>query len=283
MSRIAYVNGAYVPHNQACIHIEDRGYQFSDGVYEVWAVRQGKMLDSEGHFRRLKRSLSELRIAMPMSVGALDVVLREIMRKNRVRNGLIYLQITRGVAPRDHAFPKDTFPSIVITAKSTNPAKADQTAKNGVAVITVPDERWARCDIKTVSLLPNILAKQAAHEKGAFEAWMVDEKGQITEGSSSNAWIITCDGVLATRNLSSDILGGITRAHVLTLAAERQLKVEERSFSLEEAQNAQEAFMTSATTLVTPITHIDGVAVGQGKPGPLASALRKDYLQTAAT
>ncbi|MDQ7018825.1 MAG: D-amino-acid transaminase [Robiginitomaculum sp.] len=283
MSRVAYVNGAYVPHHQACIHIEDRGYQFSDGVYEVWAVRQGKMLDSAGHFRRLKRSLGELRIAMPMSVGALGVVLREIMRKNRVRNGLIYLQITRGVAPRDHAFPKDTFPSIVITAKSTNPAKADQTAKNGVAVITVPDERWARCDIKTVSLLPNILAKQAAHEKGAFEAWMVDAHGQITEGSSSNAWIITRDGVLTTRNLSSDILGGITRAHVLTLAAERQMKVEERSFSLEEAQSAQEAFMTSATTLVTPITHIDGVAVGEGKPGSMARALRKDYLQSAAT
>ncbi|PHS28630.1 MAG: D-amino acid aminotransferase [Robiginitomaculum sp.] len=283
MSRIAYVNGAYVHHHHACVHIEDRGYQFSDGVYEVWAIRQGKMLDNAGHFQRLKRSLGELRIAAPMSDAALRVVLHEMMRKNRVRNGLVYLQITRGVAPRDHAFPNNTLPSIVVTAKCTNPGKADQTARNGVTVITVPDERWARCDIKSVSLLPNILAKQAAHEKGAFEAWMVDNNGLITEGSSSNAWIVSKEGVLTTRNLSSDILGGITRAHVLTLAAERQMKVEERSFSLEEAQNAREAFMTSATTLVTPITHIDAKAVGGGKPGPLASALRKDYLKSAAT
>ncbi|PHS29290.1 MAG: D-amino acid aminotransferase [Robiginitomaculum sp.] len=283
MSRIAYVNGSYVPHANACIHIEDRGYQFADGIYEVWAVRAGKLLDSSGHFRRMGRSLGELRIATPMSDGALDVVLHEVVRKNRVRDGLVYLQITRGVAPRDHAFPKDIVPSIVITAKSMNVAEAERKAQKGIAVITVPDERWTRCDIKSVSLLPNILAKQSAVEQGAYEAWMVDEKGMVTEGSSSNAWIITEGDVLVTRNLSNDILGGITRERVLKLAAERQLSVEERAFSLKEARKAKEAFISSSINLVTPITHIDKQPVGDGKPGAMACALRKDYLQSAAT
>ncbi len=283
MSRIAYVNGAYVPHNQASVHIEDRGYQFADGVYEVWAVRNGRLFDSEGHFRRLSRSLGELEIATPMADQSLSHVLREVVRKNRVKNGLVYLQITRGVAPRDHAFPKGIVPSIVITSKSMNTQLADKTAKIGIAVATMKDERWARCDIKSVSLLPNILAKQAAYEKGALEAWMVDDEGLITEGASSNAWIVTKEGVLTTRSLSSDILGGITRERVLALAAQRQLKVDERAFSASEACEAREAFITSAINMVTPVIKLDNQAIGEGKPGPLASALRKDYLQSAAT
>ncbi len=283
MSRTAYVNGSYVSHAYASVHIEDRGYQFADGVYEVWAVRQSKLLDSEAHFRRLNRSLGELRIPSPMTDQSLAHVLREVVRRNRVKNGLVYLQITRGVAPRDHAFPNEIISSIVITAKSTNAELAEKAAKAGVAVVTMNDERWARCDIKSVSLLPNVLAKQAAHEKGASEAWMVDDKGMITEGASSNAWIVTLDGVLTTRNLSPDILGGITRERVLTLAAERQLQVDERAFSKKEVLEASEAFITSSTNLVMPVVKIDNEAIGNGKPGPLASALRKDYLQSAAT
>jgi D-alanine transaminase len=283
MSRIAYVNGAYVAHAHAGVHIEDRGYQFADGVYEVWAVRNSKLLDSEGHFTRLTRSLGELKIAPPMGHRALGVVLREIVRKNRVKNGLVYLQITRGVAPREHAFPAHIAPSIVITAKSLNPERAENTASKGVAVITLPDERWKRCDIKSVSLLPNVLAKQAAQEQGAYEAWMVDEAGMVTEGSSSNAWIVTQDGMLITRNLSVSILGGITRARVLRLAGERQLKVEERAFTVQEANDAQEAFITSSVNLVMAVVQIDKKAVADGKPGPMAVALRKDYLQSAAT
>ncbi len=283
MSRIAYVNGAYVPHALASVHIEDRGYQFADGVYEVWAVRGGKLLDSAGHFARLERSLHELRIKAPMGAGALDVVLNEVVRRNRVRNGLVYLQITRGVAPREHAFPKGINASIVITARSLSPAAGEQTAAEGVAAITTADERWKRCDIKSVSLLPNILAKQKAQEQGAYEAWLVDEEGMVTEGASSNAWIVSKDGVLITRSLSPAILGGITRARVLALAKQRQLKVEERAFTVAEAQQAQEAFMTSSINLVTAIVSLDGAAIGDGRPGPLATALRKDYLQNAAT
>lgn len=283
MSRIAYVNGAYLPHAHAHIHIEDRGYQFSDGVYEVWGVRGGVVLDNEAHFHRLKRSLGALSIAAPMSEAALANVLREIVRKNRVRNGLVYLQITRGVAPRDHAFPGNTPPALVITAKSMNPQNNDQLAKNGVAVISMADQRWARCDIKSISLLPNILAKQAAKEQGAYEAWLIDEQGLVTEGTSSNAWIITKAGVLVTRSLEDNILGGITRARVTALAAQRQLMVEERGFSIKEAQQAEEAFMTSANNLVMPIVKIDKILVGKGVPGPLSQALRNDYLQNAAT
>ncbi len=283
MSRIAYVNGAYVPHAQAGVHIEDRGYQFADGVYEVWAVRGGKLLDNAGHFARLTRSLEALRITPPMNARALEVVLAEVVRRNLVRNGLVYLQITRGVAPRDHAFPKGIAASIVVTARSLNPAVGDKTAAHGVAVITTQDERWQRCDIKSVSLLPNILAKQKAHEQGAYEAWLVDADGMVTEGSSSNAWIVSESGALVTRSLSPAILGGITRARVLDLAAQRQLRVEERAFSVAEAKAAQEAFITSSINLVMPVTRLDGSTIGDGRPGPVATALRKDYLQNPVT
>ena len=283
MSRIAYVNGAYVPHRRACVHIEDRGYQFADGVYEVWAVRGGQLQDREGHMRRLGRSLRELHMQPPMGERALEHVLHEVMRRNLVRNGLIYLQITRGVAPRNHAFPQAATPAMVVTAKSVPLEAGRKLAQNGVKVVTMADERWARCDIKSVSLLPNILAKQAAHEAGAYEAWLVDAAGLVTEGSSSNAWIVSADGALVTRDLSANILGGITRETVLKLAAQRQMKVEERAFTVAEAQGAREAMITSANNPVTPVVSIDGQPVGDGRPGAMARALHKDYLQNGTT
>lgn len=278
MSRIAYVNGAYVAHSQACVHVEDRGYQFSDGVYEVWAVGNGKLLDSEGHFTRLQRSLRELAMPIPTTIAALQVILREIVRQNRIRNGIVYLQITRGVAPRDHAWSPNLRPSLVITAKPLNSRKGDALAKTGVKVITTPDQRWARRDIKSVSLLPNVLAKQLAREHGAYEAWLVDADGYVTEGSSSNAWIITNDDVLVTRNVNHDILAGITRAHALDIVNQNHLRVEERAFSVEEARNAKEAFITAASAFVLPVIAVDDHVIGGGRPGQLATRLRKDYI-----
>lgn len=280
MARIAYVNGRYAPIGADLIQVEDRGFQFADGVYEVWTVRGGRLLDSEGHFTRLKRSLDELRIAAPMRRDALAVVLEEVRRRNKVRDGLLYLQVTRGAAPRDHAFPDPARkPTLVVTARPGKASAADARAAAGVGVITHPDLRWKRCDIKTVSLLPNALAKQAARAAGAHEAWLVDETGMVTEGASSNAWIVTKDGRLVTRQADNGILKGITRETVRRLAQERQLTLEERAFSLEEAHAATEAFMTSASALVTPVTAIDGRPVGEGTPGPVAKALREDYLK----
>jgi D-alanine transaminase len=282
MSRIAYVNGRYVPHARASIHIEDRGFQFADGVYEVWSVFDGRLGDSEGHFRRLARSLSELSITAPMRDAALDAVLRETVRRNRVRDGIVYLQITRGVARRDHAFPPDGTPvSIVVTAKSVNFAALDAKAMKGVAVITRPDQRWGRCDIKTVSLLPNVLAKQAAREGGAYEAWLVDKDGLVTEGASTNAWIVDANGVLRTRDTGANILRGVTRQTVMQLAAELQIRVEERPFTVQEALAAREAFFTAATAFVTPVVSINGMALGSGQPGPISQRLRALYLVQA--
>ncbi|WP_417476107.1 D-amino-acid transaminase [Maricaulis sp.] len=281
MTRFAYVNGRYLPQNEALIHIEDRGFQFADAIYEVWSVRSGDLLDADGHFGRLERSLAELRITNPKSRVGYRLVIAELLRRNRVRDGLVYLQISRGRARRDHAFPAaDTRPTVVMTAKRLDPAAADRRADHGVAVITRPDERWARCDIKTVNLLPNVLAKQAALEAGAAEAWLVDGAGQVTEGSSTNAWILTADGVLVTRQADHAILHGITRATIMNRAAALGYRVEERSFSVEEAQSAREAFMTSATTFVTSITSIDGRPVGNGAPGSVAIALRAAYLES---
>ena len=281
MTRFAYVNGRYLPHDQAQIHIEDRGFQFADAIYEVWSVRSGDLLDADGHFGRLERSLAELRITNPKSRVGYRLVIAELLRRNRVRDGLVYLQISRGRARRDHAFPAaDTRPTVVMTAKRLDPAAADRRADHGVAVITRPDERWARCDIKTVNLLPNVLAKQAALEAGAAEAWLVDGAGKVTEGSSTNAWILNADGVLVTRQADHAILHGITRATIMNRAAALGYRVEERSFSVEEAQSAREAFMTSATTFVTSITSIDGRPVGNGAPGSVAIALRAAYLES---
>ena len=278
MSRIAYVNGRYVPHRAAQVHVEDRGYQFADGVYEVCEVRGGRLVDERRHMDRLERSLSELRIAMPMPRNVLGVVLRETVSRNRVRDGLVYLQVTRGVAKRDHAFPPaGTVPSIVITAKNYDLGKLELGAADGIPVISVPDNRWERVDIKSVGLLPNVLAKQAAREAGAKEAWFVDAKGFVTEGSSTNAWIVTRDGAVVTRPADFGILRGITRTVVLEVIAEHGLKLEERPFTMDEAYAAREAFITSATQFVTPVVRIDGKPVGNGAPGLIASALRRDY------
>ena len=278
MSRIAYVNGRYVPLRNAAVNIEDRGYQFSDGVYEVCEVREGLLIDERRHLGRLAYSLKELRIAEPMAMSALGVVLREVVRRNRVRWGIVYLQITRGVARRDHAFPPaGTKPSLVITARNLDLASAERLAADGVAVITLPDNRWERVDIKSVSLLPNVLAKQAAREAGAREAWFVDKQGRVTEGSSSNAWIVTRDGKVVTHQVGHDILKGITRTVLVDAIAAAGLTLEERAFTVEEAYAAREAFLTSASQIVLPVVRIDGRPVGNGAPGLIASALRRDF------
>jgi len=278
MSRIAYVNGRYIPLRIASVNIEDRGYQFSDGVYEVCEVREGHLIDERRHLGRLGYSLNELRIAEPMAMSALGVVLREVVRRNRVRWGIVYLQITRGVARRDHAFPPTgTRPSLVITARNLDLASAEHLAAEGVAVITLPDNRWERVDIKSVSLLPNVLAKQAAREAGAREAWFVDKQGRVTEGSSSNAWIVTRDGKVVTHQVGHDILKGITRTVLVDVIAAQGLTLEERAFSVEEAYAAREAFLTSASQIVLPIVRIDGRPVGNGAPGLIATALRRDF------
>jgi D-alanine transaminase len=282
MSRWAYVNGRFAPHGQAVVHVEDRGFQFGDGVYEVWAVFDGRLADYEGHMDRLDRSLDELRIERPMTRAALTSVLRETIRRNRVREGIVYLQITRGTARRDHAFPKPPVPpSVVVTAKTVDPRAAEAKARNGVAVVTRPDDRWGRCDIKTVGLLPNALAKLAAREAGAAEAWFVDELGLITEGASTNAWIVDKDGVLLTRDTNANILRGITRKTLLTLAAEAGIETAERPFSVEDVKAAREAFFTAASAFVTPVVSIDGCRVGNGVPGPVATRLRASYLEFA--
>ncbi len=284
MSRIAYVNGRYLPLRDAMVNVEDRGYQFSDGVYEVCEVRGGRLIDERRHIERLARSLSELRIPMPMSAAALGVVFRETVRRNKVRWGIVYLQITRGVSRRDHAFPPaGTLPSIVVTARNLDLQGAEKLAADGVAVITLPDNRWDRVDIKSVSLLPNVLAKQAAREQGAREAWFVDDQGLVTEGSSSNAWIVTRDGKLVTRQADHAILRGITRTVVLEVLKEQGIKLEERAFSVEEAKEAREAFITSASQLVLPVVKIDGKPVGNGAPGLISSALRRDFHRHAET
>ncbi|MEW6449897.1 MAG: D-amino-acid transaminase [Pseudomonadota bacterium] len=282
MSRIAYVNGRYLPLREASVNVEDRGYQFSDGVYEVCEVLGGKLVDERRHIERLQRSLSELRIAMPMTPAALSVVFHEVVRRNRIHWGIVYLQVTRGVSRRDHAFPPaGTKPSVVVTARNMNFEAAEKLAGDGIAVITVPENRWARVDIKSVSLLPNVLAKQAAREQGAKEAWFVDNAGHITEGSSSNAWIVTRDGKVVTRQVDHGILKGITRTVVLEVMAKQGLKLEERAFTLDEAQTAREAFVTSASQIVMPVVRIDGKPVGNGAPGLIASALRRDFHQFA--
>jgi len=278
MSRFAYVNGRYLPHRDASVHVEDRGYQFSDGVYEVCEVKDGALVDARLHLERLQRSLVELRMRMPMSPAALGVVLRETVRRNRVRNGIVYLQVTRGVARRDHAFPPaHTRPALVVTARNHNAAANERQAAEGIAVITVPDNRWGRVDIKTIGLLPNVLAKQAAREQDAKEAWFVDEAGLVTEGSSTNAWIVTPDGAVVTRPADHGILRGITRTVLLGAIAEQGLRLEERPFSLEEAFRAREAFVTSASQIVMPVVRIDGRPVGNGHPGSVASSLRAAF------
>jgi D-alanine transaminase len=277
MSRIAYVNGRYLPRTQASVSIEDRGFQFADGVYEVCEVRAGRIVDERGHMARLDRSLTELRIARPMTPAALAVVMRETINRNRVRDGIVYVEITRGVARRDFPFPPGIRPSLIVTARSNDLARIEQVAAEGVAVVTVADIRWGRVDIKSVALLPNVLAKQTAREQGAREAWLVDKAGRITEGASSNAWIVARDGKVVTHPLGQDILPGITRSVVLDVIKAQGLAFEERTFTLEEAYTAREAFITSASQIVIPVVSIDGRPVGNGAPGLIAAALRRDY------
>lgn len=278
MSRIAYVNGRYLASSNAKVAVEDRGFQFSDGAYEVCEVRGGRLVDERRHMTRLDRSLGELRIARPMSPAALAIVLRETIRRNRVREGIVYVQVTRGVARRDFPFPSaDTRPSLVVTARNSDPAQLEKTAADGIAVVTVPDLRWKRVDIKSVALLPNVLAKQAAREQGAREAWLVDAQGRVTEGASSNAWIVSRDGKLITHPLGNDILPGITRSVVIDAIKAQGLAFEERAFTVEEAYAAREAFITSASQIVLPVVSIDGRPIGNGGPGLIASALRRDY------
>lgn len=283
MSRIAYVNGQYRGLRDATVNIEDRGYQFADGVYEVCEVRGAKIVDMPRHMTRLQRSLHELQIALPMPLAALEVVIHEVMRRNRVSYGMVYLQISRGVAHRDHAFPASTVkPSVVITAKSLNFAKNQSAAAQGIGVITTPENRWPRVDIKSVSLLPNVLAKQQAKEQGAYEAWFVDRDGFVTEGSSSNAWIVTKSGTVVTRSAESGILAGVTRAVLMEVLAALQIRLEVRPFTPDEAYAAAEAFVTASTQIVMPVVTIDGKAIGEGKPGPIAAKLREHFHQFSA-
>jgi D-alanine transaminase len=278
MSRIAYVNGRYLPFRDAKVHVEDRGYQFADSVYEVCEVRGGRLVDERRHLERLKRSLAELRIRMPMSLNALGVVLREVVARNRIGYGIVYLQITRGVARRDHAFPPpEVPPSLVVTARSLNKARNEALAAKGIAVVSVPDIRWGRVDIKTTGLIPNVLARQAAIEQGARDAWFVDEDGAVTEGASTNAWIVTAAGTLVTRPADHAILRGITRTILFDAIKAQGLSIEERTFTLEEAYAAREAFVTAATQIVLPVVRIDDRPIGDGKPGPVATALRAAY------
>jgi len=278
MSRIAYVNGRYLPLAAAKVHVEDRGYQFGDGVYEVCEVRDGCLIDQRRHLERLQRSLSELRIALPISLRALDVVLHEVVRRNRIGYGIVYLQITRGVARRDHAFPTVAVtPSLVVTARPLNLLRNEKLAEDGIAVISVPDNRWGRVDIKTIGLLPNVLARQAAIEKGARDAWFVDSAGTVTEAASANAWIVTAAGTVVTRPADTTILRGITRTVLLEVIKAQGLKLEERPFTLEEACVAREAFITSASQIVLPVVRINDRPVGNGAPGLLATALRREF------
>ncbi len=277
MPRQAFVNGRYVPHGSAAVHIEDRGYQFADGVYEVVPVVQGALIDEAPHLDRLERSLCELRIAMPMTRQALKLVSRELIRRNRLSRGFLYMQITRGVAPRDHKFPEGAKPALVMITRQMKP-QSHQALTEGVGVISIPDLRWNRCDIKSVSLLPNVLGKQEAVEAGAYEAWMVDPQGRVTEGTSTNAWIVTQDNELVTRDASTSILNGITRLRLLDLIRRDGITVSERAFSIEEARQAREAFITSSSNFVMPVTRIDGQPVGNGHPGLLTGKLREAYL-----
>ncbi|WP_114374715.1 D-amino-acid transaminase [Elioraea thermophila] len=273
MSRIAYVNGRYVPHGEAAVHIEDRGYQFADAVYEVVHVHDGRLIDEEPHLDRLERSLREIRIPMPVSRRVLERILREIVRRNRLSEGIVYLQISRGVARRDHAFPKTPVPpALVITAKRLKPYPRSLEGWTATA-ITHPDQRWARCDIKTVGLLPNVLARQAAVEKGATEAILVAADGTVTEGASTSVWIVDAEKKLRTRDLTANILPGCTRQVLLGLLAENGIAVEEGPFTVDDLRNAREVFLTSASSFVKPVVAIDGRPVGDGKPGPVTQRL----------
>lgn len=282
MTRIAYVNGRYVRHADASVHVEDRGYQFADGVYEVCEVRHGLIVDLTRHLDRLGRSLSELRIDWPMHRAALVRVIREVLKRNRVQNGLFYLQVTRGVAKRDHVFPAPgTRPSIVVTAKNTNPAVIAAKNANGIKAITVADNRWDRVDIKTVGLLSNALVRQQAKEAGAQEAIYVDAEGIVKEGAATNVWMVDNDGTLLTRPAEHGILKGITRTTLIDVAAKLGMTIREEAFSVEKMLGAREVFITAATSICFPVVEIDGKTIANGHPGSVSQKIREAFFDIA--
>ena len=280
--RVAYVNGRYLPHTQAGVHIEDRSLQLGDGIYEVAGISAGRLIDQEPHLDRLERSLREIGMTMPIGRGALKLVMREMVARNRVRDGLLYIQVSRGAVRRDHPIPDNPpRPTLIMTVRAQDPIAGEKKRTEGVAVITRPDQRWARRDIKTVQLLPNLLAKTEARKAGAYEAWLVDSEGFVTEGASTNAWIVDGDNHVVTRQLSNDILPGVTRRVILEAAAAAGLPVIERKFSVAEARGAREAFISSASGAAIPVVRIDGVPVGDGTPGPLTRRIHTLYAQKA--
>jgi D-alanine transaminase len=275
MARCIYVNGRYCDYHDALIHSEDRGFLFGDAVYEVCPVIGGRIIDEAPHLDRLERSLEELSMDMPMHRSALSNVMREVVRRNRITEGMVYLEVSRGVAKRDFLFPAPETPrTVVCLARPQSVAKGNALADKGIAVVTMPDIRWGRVDIKTVQLLAPVLAKEEAHAAGAKEAWMVDRDGFVTEGASANAWIVTADGEIVTRPAVSGILRGVTRTVLIELAQRENLKIVERPFTVAEALAARQAFVTSATTFVMPVTSIDGKPIGNGAPGELTLQLR---------
>jgi D-alanine transaminase len=277
LARYAYVDGRYTPHDAASVHVEDRGFQFADGVYEVVSIIGGRMIDMQGHIDRLERSLDALDMAAPLSRPVLTMIMRELIARNRVDEGIIYLQVTRGVAPRDHKFPTGIKPTLVMTTKRVD-FRNQKRLSEGVKVITIPDIRWARCDIKAISLLANCMGKTQASGAGAYEAWQVDAEGRITEGTSSNVWILTRDNKLKTRMLGPEILRGVTRDSLIRIAREEGIEVVEEAFTVEEARECREAFVTSATSFLTPVVQIDDTVVGNGVPGSLSCRLQRWYL-----
>jgi|SRR5215469_9503017 len=282
VGRIAYVDGRYVRHDLASVHIEDRGLQFADSIYEVFGVFGGRIFDEEEHLDRLERSLREIGLAMPMERRALRLVIREIARRNRLADGLIYMQVTRGAVRRDHAVPQEPPPpSLIITAKSIDANGFEDRRRSGIKVVTTTDQRWARCDIKSTALLPNVLAKTMARAAGAYEAWLVDHDGRVTEGSSTSAWIVDSEGKLVTRDLDNAILPGVTRRILIEVAESAQMPIVERRFTVSEARSAREAFITAATIGALPVVEIDGQLIGEGRPGPVARRLHELYRHAA--
>jgi D-alanine transaminase len=273
--RIAYVGGRYVPHGEASVHVEDRGLQFADSVYEVLPVRNGVPVDETDHYDRLERSLKAISLAMPMARSALQWVIHETVRRNRVKLGIVYLQVTRGAYRRDHPMPDRQRPTLIVTARGIDPVALDKRETNGVAVISLPDIRWGRCDIKSTGLLPAVLAKTKARQAGCYEAWLVDGEGYVTEGASTNAWIVTADDVVVTRQLGTHLLAGVTRAGCLAALAQHGINaIEERPFTIEEALSAREAFVTSSGGGIVPVIKIDGRSIGDGRPGRLTKKVQ---------
>jgi len=282
MTRIVYVNGRYLPYAQARVHAEDRGFQFADAIYEVCEVKDGRLVDETRHMQRLTRSLGELGMAQPMTQAALSRVMRETIRRNRVSYGIVYLQVSRGARPRDFLFPSaDVTPTVVCLARSVSLARLEAGAAAGIAVKTMPDIRWGRCDIKTVMLLPALLAKEAARADGAKEAWFFDQQNRITEGASSNAWIVDKDGRLIPRQVDNDILRGVTRTTLIDLLEREKIELIERPFTVAEAKAAREAFITSATNILMPVVRIDDQPIGNGVPGLLTLKLRSEFHSAA--